>query len=88
MIQTCLERGVSRLVYTATADVVIGFDNIENGTEFLPYPDKFLYDGYGGTKARAEKLVRAANGRELSNGKCIYVTYIHKVTCWGSHINS
>ena len=72
VIQACIDQSVERLVFTSTVDVVIGFDEIENGNENISYPEKFLYNQYGRTKAKAEQLVRAANGKELANGRCIH----------------
>ena len=60
---------VSRLIYTSTIDVVVGYDDIYDGDETLPVPNKLLFPGYPDTKYRAEQLILAANGRPLVEGK-------------------
>jgi sterol-4alpha-carboxylate 3-dehydrogenase (decarboxylating) len=72
VIEACLSCGVTQLVYTSTASVVIDGSNIQNGDEAsLPYPSnarKYL-DQYSASKAQAERLVIAANG--ILNGTFI-----------------
>lgn len=58
-------RGVGRLVYTSTPSVVHSGSGIVGGNESLPYPDHYLTP-YAETKAKAEKLVLAANSPELA----------------------
>ena len=72
MIQACVEQNVQRLVYTSSVDVVIGRrrDVISGGDESLPVPHRFLFQGYGESKRRAELLVCEANGRALAKGQC------------------
>ena len=54
---------LQRLVYTSTSTVVLGKDRTPRfSDESHPYPDDHL-DIYTETKAKAEKLVVAANGR-------------------------
>ena len=51
---------ISRLVYTSSPSVAYrGSENIEDGNESLPFPDKYLAF-YPETKALAEKMVREA----------------------------
>ena len=69
VIQACVEENVTSLVHTSTVDVVIGYDDIEEGDESLPLPPKFLFEGYPDTKHRAELLVTEANGRRLARGQ-------------------
>lgn len=53
-------------------DVVIGFDDIVNGTEeTTTTPSKFLFPGYPESKHKAEQLVNKSNGTYLTNGKLI-----------------
>ena len=59
----CKAQGVSRLVYTSTPSVVFGRSDLCNIDETCPYPDRYnCY--YPATKAMAERLVIAANGRD------------------------
>jgi len=69
VIQACVERNVSTLVYTSTVDVVIGAEEIFNGDESLAIPRKFLFHGYPQTKYAAEVMVNEANGRTLAKGR-------------------
>lgn len=64
VLAACRELGIKILVYTSSPSVVHGGGDIENGDESLPYPTRF-HAPYPETKARAERLVLAANGPEL-----------------------
>lgn len=63
VIEACRQCGVSSLVYTSTASVVIGpTQQIKNGSEEgLRYPKRHL-DYYSATKALAEQHVLGADG--------------------------
>ena len=64
MIQACRQKGVKRLIYCSTVDVVIGNDNIIDGTEETTRkPVKFAVGDYAETKCRAEEIVLKANGQ-------------------------
>lgn len=66
VLKACVERGVSRLVYTSTFNVVFGGQVIENGDESLPYLPLNLHpDHYSRTKSLAEMAVLKANGTAL-----------------------
>lgn len=56
------EAGVKRFVYTASNSVVIGGQPIVNGTEEMPYTERFN-DLYTETKVVAEKWVLEQNGK-------------------------
>lgn len=71
ILQACWRRGVPRLVYTSTFNVVFGGQVIKNGDESLPYVPLHLHpDHYSRTKSIAEKKVLEANctSLEKSNG--------------------
>jgi nucleoside-diphosphate-sugar epimerase len=51
-----MENAISRLIYTSTPSVVFNREDICNGDETLPYPERFLCH-YAHTKALAEKMV-------------------------------
>ncbi|XP_042527387.1 short-chain dehydrogenase/reductase family 42E member 1 [Dipodomys spectabilis] len=75
IIQACQQRGVPRLVYTSTFNVIFGGQVIKNGDESLPYLPLHLYpDHYSRTKTMAEKNVLEANGSALEQGKGILRT--------------
>lgn len=66
ILQACRRRGVPRLVYTSTFNVVFGGQVIQNGDESLPYLPLHLHpDHYSRTKSIAEKKVLEANGTAL-----------------------
>lgn len=68
ILQVCRRRGVPRLVYTSTFNVVFGGQVIRNGDESLPYLPLHLHpDHYSRTKSIAEKKVLEANGTALEN---------------------
>lgn len=65
VVAACLESGVPRLVYTSSPSVVFdGRDQVDAGNE-LPYPVRYE-NVYSETKAEAERLVLAANGKRLA----------------------
>ena len=69
ILQACRRRGVPRLVYTSTFNVVFGGQVIRNGDESLPYLPLHLHpDHYSRTKSIAEKKVLSANGTALERG--------------------
>ena len=65
VIKACRAAGVSRLVYTSSPSVVFGRDDLSGVNESQPYPLHYLAD-YPESKARAERMVLAANGASLS----------------------
>ncbi|XP_075432828.1 short-chain dehydrogenase/reductase family 42E member 1 [Ascaphus truei] len=68
VIQACLNKGIPRLVYTSTFNVVFGGQVIKNGDESLPYLPLNLHpDHYSRTKSLAELKVLKANNAELKN---------------------
>lgn len=63
IINACLSGEVKKLIYTSSPSAIFdGVHGIVNGDEMLPYPDKYN-DVYSETKAQAEALVLAANGK-------------------------
>ncbi|TAK02796.1 NAD-dependent epimerase/dehydratase family protein [bacterium] len=59
----CRAQGVSKLVYTSTPSVIFDQSDLRNIDESYPYPKSYnCY--YPQTKAMAERLVIAANGRD------------------------
>lgn len=67
VIDVCRERGIQRLVYTSTIDVVVdGRRPIVDGEESLPYPARTPRDPYCRTKIEAERMVLASSGPDLA----------------------
>nr|XP_044997837.1 short-chain dehydrogenase/reductase family 42E member 1 isoform X2 [Jaculus jaculus]XP_044997838.1 short-chain dehydrogenase/reductase family 42E member 1 isoform X2 [Jaculus jaculus]XP_044997839.1 short-chain dehydrogenase/reductase family 42E member 1 isoform X2 [Jaculus jaculus]XP_044997840.1 short-chain dehydrogenase/reductase family 42E member 1 isoform X2 [Jaculus jaculus]XP_044997842.1 short-chain dehydrogenase/reductase family 42E member 1 isoform X2 [Jaculus jaculus] len=75
VLRICQRRGVPRLVYTSTFNVVFGGQVITNGDESLPYLPLHLHpDHYSRTKSIAEKKVLEANGLALDQGNGVLRT--------------
>jgi len=67
VLDACLRRGISRLVYTSSMDVVVdGRRPIVDGDESLPYPPRLPSDAYSRSKILAERMVVEANGPRLA----------------------
>ena len=67
VIDSCLEYGVKKLVFTSSMDVVVdGKKPIVYGDESLPYPEKMPKDNYSRTKIISEKFMLEANSEKLS----------------------
>ncbi|WP_136795834.1 NAD-dependent epimerase/dehydratase family protein [Desulfosediminicola ganghwensis] len=81
ILAACRKNNISRLVYTSTPSVVFDADDIEGGTESLPYPDKFLCH-YARSKVMAEKLVLAAND-DTAGGSGFRTCAIRPHLIWG-----
>eukprot|EP00250_Pteridium_aquilinum_P017404 c23614_g1_i1 orf=215-1936(+) len=63
VINACISNNVPKLIYTSSPSTVFdGVHGIMNGDESMPYPDRHN-DVYSETKAQAEALVLAANGK-------------------------
>ncbi len=62
VLEAAARRGVGRLVFTSSASVVFGDDDLEGVDERTPYPQRFT-SLYPETKAAAERLVLAADGQ-------------------------
>ncbi|ARF59264.1 3-beta hydroxysteroid dehydrogenase [Streptomyces gilvosporeus] len=65
VLDQCRAHAVRSLVYTSTASVVLPPDGLRNADESAPYPARHLA-AYPWTKARAERLVLAANRPSLA----------------------
>ncbi|XP_074144327.1 short-chain dehydrogenase/reductase family 42E member 1 [Sminthopsis crassicaudata] len=77
VLEACRRKGVSRLVYTSTYNVVFGGQVIMNGDESLPYlPLHFHPDHYSRTKSVADKKVLEANGTALDRGTGVLRTCV------------
>lgn len=65
VIAACRRQGVGRLVFTSSPSVVHGGGDLAGADESLPYPAHHLA-AYPATKAKAERLVLAADGPSLA----------------------
>jgi len=67
VLDECLRRGIPRLVYTSTLDVVVdGRKPVVEGDESLPYPPRMPRDAYSRTKIISERMVIEANCTSLA----------------------
>ncbi len=64
VIAVCRTLAIPHLVHTSSPSIVHADGDIEGGDESLPICTRFLFH-YPASKAEAERLVLAANGREL-----------------------
>jgi len=65
VLRACMEKKISRLVFTGSPSVVFGRGDVDGADESASYPDK--YDSfYSETKALSEKMVLASNHDKLS----------------------
>jgi sterol-4alpha-carboxylate 3-dehydrogenase (decarboxylating) len=62
VIAAAVAAGVHKLVFTSSAGVVFNGADITDIDERLPYPEVPM-DAYNDSKAKAEELVLAANGK-------------------------
>ncbi|CAL9240876.1 unnamed protein product [Arabidopsis halleri] len=70
VLETCVKKGITRVVYLSTNGVVFGGKEIESGDETLPYVASDQYvSSYDQTKSIAEQLVLENNGRPVENGR-------------------
>lgn len=84
IIKSCIEENVQRLIFCSTVDVVIGFEDILNGTEeTTSTPQKFLFPGYPESKHKAEQLVLRHNGTDLKNGQKLHTISLRPNVMYG-----
>ncbi|KAJ8312879.1 hypothetical protein KUTeg_002918 [Tegillarca granosa] len=84
LIQACIMQNVDLLIHCSTMDVVIGYNNIINGTEAtVDYPNQHLFDSYAVTKCQGEMAVLKANGETLSNGNHLQTLTLRPVLMYG-----
>ncbi|MGM0642915.1 MAG: NAD-dependent epimerase/dehydratase family protein [Thermodesulfobacteriota bacterium] len=76
LVKACLEKKVSRFIYTSSPSVVFDGTDMEGVDESVPYPEKYC-GYYPETKAMAEKIVVEA----ARNGLCSIILRPHLI--WG-----
>ncbi|GAA5824472.1 hypothetical protein JCM10212_003545 [Sporobolomyces blumeae] len=62
VVDACVQRGVKKLVFTSSAGTVYNGVDLINVDERMPFPKEEL-DPYNVTKAKAERIVLDANGK-------------------------
>jgi nucleoside-diphosphate-sugar epimerase len=76
VVEACRAKGVGLLVFTSSPSVVFNGRDMEGVNESVPYASH--YDTpYSATKAKAERIVLAANGPDLA------VTVLRPHLIWG-----
>ncbi|XP_060116539.1 putative short-chain dehydrogenase/reductase family 42E member 2 [Heteronotia binoei] len=85
VIKVCLQRNISRLIYTSSVNVVFGGNPIEEGDEeTVPYfPLEKHTDHYSRTKAIADQMILAANGTPLKGGDKLHTCVIRPPGIYG-----
>jgi sterol-4alpha-carboxylate 3-dehydrogenase (decarboxylating) len=63
VIAAAVANKVPKLVFTSSAGIVFNGEDIVGADERLPPPEKSM-DAYNESKAKAEELVLAANGKD------------------------
>ncbi|TKS91930.1 putative short-chain dehydrogenase/reductase family 42E member 2 [Collichthys lucidus] len=85
IINVCKERGIPKLVYTSTINVVFTGKPIEECDETsMPYvPPDVHIDHYSRTKAIAEQMVLSANGSSLKGGSLLRTSVLRPCGIYG-----
>jgi len=87
IIKACIECNVAKLVYSSTADVLLGWSENCNLNESTPAPgDKvsdYLFGQYAFTKMQAEKRVLSANGSKLANDGRLVTCSLRMLVMYG-----
>ncbi len=65
VIDACHAHGIKRLIYTSSPSVIFDGNDMEGVDESVPYPTHY-HAPYPKSKAMAERLVCAANGKSLA----------------------
>ncbi len=78
VLNACKYQKVSKLIYTSSPSVIYDGNSLENVDESYPYPSKFnCY--YPETKAKAEELILASNGKDG-----VYTIALRPHLIWGA----
>ncbi|XP_052396671.1 putative short-chain dehydrogenase/reductase family 42E member 2 [Carassius gibelio] len=85
VINVCTERGISKLIYTSTVNVAFAGRPIEDGDEdSVPcVPLDMHIDHYSRTKAIAERMVVAADGRSTKGGGLLHTCVLRPSGIYG-----
>ncbi|XP_065125259.1 putative short-chain dehydrogenase/reductase family 42E member 2 [Paramisgurnus dabryanus] len=85
VINVCIERGISRLIYTSTVNVAFAGRPIEDGDEeSVPcVPLEMHIDHYSRTKAIADSMVLAADGRTIKGGGLLHTCTLRPSGIYG-----
>uniref|UniRef100_A0A9J8C9X9 Short chain dehydrogenase/reductase family 42E, member 2 n=1 Tax=Cyprinus carpio carpio TaxID=630221 RepID=A0A9J8C9X9_CYPCA len=84
-VVVCTERGISKLIYTSTVNVAFAGRPIEDGDEdSVPcVPLDMHIDHYSRTKAIAERMVLAADGRSTKGGGLLHTCVLRPSGIYG-----
>ncbi|XP_061456346.1 putative short-chain dehydrogenase/reductase family 42E member 2 isoform X2 [Rhineura floridana] len=85
VLEVCKRRGIPRLIYTSTINVVFAGQTIIDGDEqSVPYfPLNKQVNEYSRTKSIAEQMVLAANGSHLAGGSRLYTCALRPPGIYG-----
>ncbi|KAF0033017.1 hypothetical protein F2P81_015307 [Scophthalmus maximus] len=85
VIKACVECGIQCLLYTSSMEVIgpnVNGDPFVRGNEDSPYHVNHTM-AYPKSKAKAEKIVLEANGKELKGGKCLHTCSLRPTGIYG-----
>lgn len=87
ILKACIECSVSKLAYTSTADVLLGWSENCNLNESAPLPgyevSDYLFGQYAFTKMQAEKRVLKANESHVANGATLITCSLRLLVMYG-----
>ncbi|XP_071110931.1 3 beta-hydroxysteroid dehydrogenase type 7-like [Haliotis cracherodii] len=84
VIDACIKEGVECLIYCSTIEVVLGFDDIIDGTEDnMKAPKTYVHEGYAKTKLQAESMVLQENNCQLDTGGVLKTAALRPYVFYG-----
>lgn len=87
VLSGCIDCSVAKVVFTCTADVLLGWSDNCNLNESSPLPgdcvSDYLFGQYALTKMQAEKKIVEANGRPLANGTSLITCSLRLLVMYG-----
>ncbi|KAM4632526.1 putative short-chain dehydrogenase/reductase family 42E member 2 [Discoglossus pictus] len=85
VIDVCVKRNISKLIYTSSVNVAFGGYEIDDGDEdTVPYfPLEQHVNQYSRTKAIADQMVLAANGTSLNGGGKLHTCVLRPPGIYG-----
>ena len=82
VINACISNNVPKLIYTSTPSVTFAGSDESGIDESQPYAASYL-NYYGESKAKAEQLVVAANGKALASKRHLSTVSLRPHLIWG-----
>ncbi|XP_071110933.1 3 beta-hydroxysteroid dehydrogenase/Delta 5--_4-isomerase type 3-like [Haliotis cracherodii] len=84
VIDACIKEGVECLIYCSSVEVVLGYDDIVDGTEDnMKAPKTYFHEGYAKTKFQAESMVLQENNCQLDTGGVLKTAALRPYVFYG-----